>query len=710
MTTETETADLGSDEALHAHAMERHDAMNEHWSPIYEQISEDVDFLLNTDNAQWDDDRTYEPDKLKLVINRCEPEVDAVVNDMRSMRPAIDFSPVDDDADVDTAEVLDGLARNTEQLSGASTAYDTSALPQVAGGLGFLRISLDWVPRTFDQEPKIEAVYDFSSILIDELSIELDGADMNDAFVVRNEMPVAEFKKKYPKAEASTFEGYHKGWCGSNKKTIRIAEYFYKEKSFEKLHLLADGVTVLRDKEVKAYKESGIEEQTGPLQIVRSRDEEITLIKWCKLSGAEILEKTDWAGQYIPIVPVYGKMVMNRGKRLVSGLIKVLRDPQRLLNYSESSNTEVVALQPKAPWTGYAEVIEGYEDIYKNANNKNYPFMPAKPVVINGILLPPPLRSMPPQPSMAHAQMTQTALQHIKSVTGKIYDEGQKTLGAESGKAIIAKDRKGEVASFHYIDNQAKSIRRVGIILGDLYPKVYSGAQVKRIIGEDGTNQNVPVNQPVREPVFKSKAEKFKGIYDLGAGRYDVTVDVGPSFASRRQEFTESMIQLSTAIPQVMASCADIIMRNMDFAGAQEAAERIKKTLPPGLADDKQTPEQIALGQATQAVEMLKGKLMEMAKALEDKKRSEDQKHQVDLINAGLKKQEIAIKEFEASIKAFSAQQAANERMQPQDWAQVMSAIQQIDARSRDSETALHLLLDADEAEPPQAPISGAIQ
>jgi hypothetical protein len=695
MTTEKPT----DDDALHKRAMERYEAMESHWAEPYEQISADINFLLNVDNAQWDDGRKYEPDKLKLVINRCEAEVDAVVNDMRAMRPAIDYSPVDDGADVDTAEILDGLARNTEQISGASTAYDTAALPQVAGGLGFLRVSLDWVPGTFDQEPRIEAVYDFSSVLIDELSVELDGHDMNDAFVVSHDMRIDDFKAKYPNASEIDFKRDKSGWC--TEKTLRIAEYFYKERSQETIHLLADG-TVLRDGQKTQYESSDLVGQLGPLQIVQSREDEVTLVKWCKLNGAEILEKTDWLGSYIPIVPVYGKMVMNKGKRHVSGLIKVLRDPQTLLNYWESAHTEVIALQPKAPWVAAEGQLEGYEDMWKDSNVKNYPALIYNPKTYDGQLAPPPMRQSPPMPSMAMVQQTQAALQHIKSVTGKIYDEGQKTLGAESGKAILAKDRKGEVAAFHYIDNQSKSIRMVGIILGELYPKVYSGARIKRILGEDGEHKNAPLNQPVQKPVLKPKGDKFKGIYDLGAGKYDVTVNVGPSFASRRQEFTESMIQLAAAVPQVMATCADIILRNMDFAGAEEAADRIKKTMPPGIADDEQTPEQIALGQATQAIELLKGKLMEMEKALQDKTRAEDQKHKVDLINADLKKQEVDIKAFEASIKAMQAQAATNERLQPQDWARIIQTITGLDERVNDITTAFELLLDGDEGETPQ--------
>lgn len=695
MTTETDAKD---DELL-AEALERYKCAEEHWSDTYSQIEQDIDFLLNTDGAQWDDGRQYEPDKVKLVINKCEAEADSIINEMRSARPGINVSPVDDKADVETAKIIKGLARNTEAVSDAATAYDTAAFFQVVGGLGWIRVSLNWVPGTFDQEARIEAVEDYSSVLIDENSVKLDGSDMNYGFVVKNNLTEKQFKTAYPKAEAIDFN-HASGW--NSGKNVRVAEYYYKTQEVRNIHLLPTG-EVITDEQLKL-----LTEQLGEAPpVVRSREDEVSVVRWCMLNGQQILKKTEWIGQHIPIVPVYGKLVFNNGKRHVSGLIKVLRDPQKLLNYWESNNTEVGALQPKSPYIAAEGQLEGYEEMWKEANRKNYPALIYKPTTFEGLLAPPPARQMPPELSMSMQQQSMMALQHIKSVTGKVYDEGQKTLGAESGKAVLAKERKSNVASFHYSDNQGKSIRQVGIILNDIYPKIYSGARIGRILGEDDQAERVPINQPFALDQDGNKVPvqpgmKPEGIYRLDAGKYDIAVSVGKAYSSLRQEFTEGMLELATAIPQVMGACADIIVRNMDFPGAQDAADRIRKTLPPGLADDKRTPEQAALAQATQAIELLKAKMAEMAKALEDKKRSEDMKHQIDLINAGLKREEINIKKFEASIKAMEAQAAANERLNPQDFAQMIQVITGLDERVNDMSTAFELLLDADEGDPSQ--------
>jgi hypothetical protein len=70
------------------------------------------------------------------------------------------------------------------------------------------------------------------------------------------------------------------------------------------------------------------------------------------MNGCEIIETNEWAGKYIPIVPVYGDEVIIDGKRYLKSLIHDAKDAQRMLNYWRTVSTELVALAPKAPWVG----------------------------------------------------------------------------------------------------------------------------------------------------------------------------------------------------------------------------------------------------------------------------------------------------------------------------------------------------------------------
>jgi hypothetical protein len=306
----------------------------------------------------------------------------------------------------------------------------------------------------------------------------------------------------------------------------------------------------------------------------------------------------------------------------------------------------------------------------------------------------------------AMQQQTMLAMQHMKSVTGKIYDEGQESLGAESGKAILAKERKADIASYHFVDNQSKSIRMVGKILVDLIPKVYSGERIVRILGEDGTDERVPVNQPTK---IKKDGQEIDGIYRLDAGKYDVVVNVGPSFASKRQEALEASFELARIMPQIMGVGADLIVSNIDAPGMDDLAKRLKKALPPGVADDEQNPEQIALMQAQQAVEVFKGQLAEMEKRLEDKTRSENMDFAIKKEQNRIKEQEAQIKAFEAQIDAYKVQAEAN-NIPAEAFSQIVAAISELKEQNDDVTTAISLLLDADEGDPsPPSPSDAPI-
>ena len=687
---------------IHKIALERYEEAEAHWSTIYDKIDADLKFALNIDNAQWDDGHKYEPNKLKLVINQCESQADAIINDMRASKPSINTSPVDDDADPETSQILDGLIRNIEQTSDAATAYDTAAYPQVLGGLGFIRIGTEWIEGTFNQEPKIEPVHNIKSVLMDPLTTKFDGSDQRYCFVVDTGVTKEDFESEFPDAQPIDFNAMAKGWCSD--KTITIAEYFYKDTSYETIYQLSlnGELDILRGKDRKVleeqlgYKLQKLEGQDpidNVIRIVRERKERVDVIRWCKMNGHEILEQTEWLSRYIPVIPVYGKMFMVDGQREVSGIIKNMRDPQRLINLWESSHTETIAMQPKAPFMAYDRTIEGYEKLYEQANNKNFPVLPVRTIIENGILLPAPMRQPPQQPSPAMQSQSMMAMNHIKSVLGKIYDEGNKSLGSESGRAILAKERKADVASFHFIDNQSKSIRHAGRILIELIQKLYTEAMVMRITGEDGSEEEVEINQPTVE---KKEGQEIKRIYRVNTGKYDVTVNVGPSYASKRQETVQLMLELARVMPQTMAAGADLLVQSIDGPNMDKLAKRLRKAM--GIEDEEASPEQMALQQASKAVEMLQGQLGEMEKRLQDKMRSENMDYDIERRKLQLDERKVSIDEFKARIDAMKAEQEAN--LNAGEVQQVTRAVLEQQAAIADISQALGILLDAEDGTP----------
>lgn len=542
---------------------------------------------------QWPDD--IQQDRRNdgrpcLVVNRIPQFVQQITNDQRQNRPAIKVHPVDDGADEDTANVIQGLIRHIEYNSNAEVAYDTGFDGAARGGFGFWRVVTSFVsPDSFDQEIYIKRIRDAFSVYLDPSAQEPDGSDANWGLVI-DYLTHDEFTEKYPDAEQKSLDDFKSvgdrapDWMRDG--SIRIAEYFYRTYKETTLHLLSTGETVLDEKleeRLQAAKEANL--QVG---IVKSRKTKIPTIKWVKLNAIEILERTDWPGKYIPIIPVYGNEIFVDGKRTLEGIVRHAKDPQRMLNYWKSAQTEAIALAPRAPFIGAEGQFEGHEAQWTLANRKNNAYLEYKPTTILGQPAPPPQRQAFEPAVQAITQASMQAADDLKATTG-IYDP---SLGAgpadTSGIAIQRRNMQSQTTNFHFIDNLTRSMRHTGRILIDLIPYIYDTARSARIIGEDGTQKIVKINQEYTDENGKQL------LYQLDTGTYDVTVDVGPSFASKRQEAAASMLDLSKAYPPLMQIAGDILVKNMDWPGAQDIADRIKRSMPPNLVNDPaQGPQQL---------------------------------------------------------------------------------------------------------------------
>lgn len=584
-----------SDDDILEEARSRFNLAQESESEIRKHALDDLKFRSGKqwpDNIEQDRNRDGRP---CLVINRLPQFVQQVTNDQRQNRPCIKVHPVGDGADVETAKIIQGLIRHIEYNSNAEVAYDTAFESAVTGGLGYFRIITDFVdPKSFDQEIYIKRIRNPLSVFYDPFSQEPDGSDANFAFVI-DELSKDEYKLKYPSSDLASSDaawsavGNHApGWVQED--SCRIAEYFYKEFKTETIHLLSTGETATDDEvgsRISGAQASGLESH-----IVRTRETKIPVVKWIKMNGSEILEKTEWSGSYIPIIPVYGSELYIDGKRILESVIRHAKDPQRMYNYWASAETEAIALAPRTPFIVAEGQIEGYEEAWETANRRNHAYLPYKPTTVAGQMAPPPQRQSfePAVQAITGARMG--AADDMKSTTG-IYDAA---LGQQSpdisGVAIQSRKQQGQMGTFHFVDNFHRSLKHAGRIIVDLIPGIYDAVRTSRIIADDGDQKMVTLNTP-------SKDESGKPVlYNLSTGTYDVTVDTGPSFASKRQEAAASMISLSQSYPKIMEIAGDLFVKNMDWPGAQEISDRIKKSLPPGLVTD---PKQMQIPPQAQA-------------------------------------------------------------------------------------------------------------
>ena len=584
-----------------------------------------------------------------LTFNRMGQFTRQVTNDMRMNRPSLRIDPVGD-SDVDTAKIFEGLVRHIQVASNADVAYDCAGESAVGKGWGYFRIVTDYVDEeSFDQEVKVKRIKNAFTVYYDPDCQEPDYSDAKYCFIV-SDVEREVFKKDYPKALAGSTEFESKGDTPPTWQTndyVRVAEWFQVEEKDAKLYLLSDGQTFIAKNEDEAV----LAAQASGLQIANKRDTKIREIVWRKITWCDELETNIWPGKYIPVIPVLGNDMDIDGKRQLTGMVYDAMDAQRMYNYWSTAETELIALAPKSPWLAAEGQMEGYEQIWQNANTINYSVLPYKPTALNGQPVPPPQRIQSEPPINAMIQAIAQADNNMKATTG-IYDASLGSRSNEtSGKAILARQREGDVSNFHYIDNLSRAIRFLGIQLLDLIPKIYDAPRVIRIIGEDEVAKTVKINQPSGE----KDANGVDKIYDLTTGKYDVVVNVGPSFTTKRQESADAMVELTRADPTLMQKAGDLIVKQMDFPMAQELAERLKKTLPPELqedvnGDDVPAPIKAKLAQSDQMI----GQLTEALNAAQD---------QIDQKTAEIASREAiaaANNQTKIAIEAFKAETAAN--------------------------------------------------
>lgn len=637
-------------------ARERFQLAVEAESKIRQDALDDLEFRAG---HQWPDEVKNERERDArpcLTINRVPQFIRQITNDQRQNRPSIKVSPVDDKADVDTAKIHQGLIRHIEYNSNADIAYDTAFEGAVTKGFGFFRIITDYVnPMSFEQEILIKRIRNSFSVYLDPTSKEPDGSDANWGFVFED-VPKDDFKAEYKDAELSNMQDWKSigdnsdGWITDG--TVRIAEYFYKEFKQVDLVLLSNGEVLEKDK-LPSTLPFGI-------SIKSERTANVPVIKWCKINGIDVLEEREWPGRWIPIIPVYGDEIDINNERTLEGVVRHAKDSQRMYNYWASTETETITLAPKAPFiVAEGQITKEYEPLWKSANRKNHAYLPYKPTSLAGQPVGAPQRNVfePPVQAITNARMQ--AADDLKATTG-IYDSA---LGAQSrevsGVAIRGRQAQSQTSNFHFIDNLTRSMRHAGRVILDLIPKIYDTARVARIIGEDGEQQIVKINQ-----VFEHQGQQK--IYDLGAGKYDVTVETGPSYATKRQEALASMLDLTRSYPQITQFAGDLMVKNMDWPGASEIAERLKKTLPPGIADDKddkkpQVPPEIQnqMAQMNQMIEQLTHHLNEANDKIKTKSIELESRERIEFakIDADIKK-EMAKLQGQAAILTYKEELA----------------------------------------------------
>lgn len=528
---------------------------------------------------QWDAaDLRKRRNRITTAINRAPQFVKQVTGEMRQNKPAIRVLPVDDQTDPKLAEVYSAIIRHIESNSDAHRVYSKTGEQAVIGGIGWFRILTDYLDdKSFDQEIVVRHIRNPLSVVIDPGAwVDITCRNMGWA-IVSELVPEDTFKQQHPKANLAGFDS-GEDWCNAwrAEKKIRVAEYWVREEYERELLLLSDGSTrygdELSDEALMVLGMAGI-------AVVNRRKAKSYRVKCYKITGVEVLETYEWAGSYIPLIPVIGEEIEVGDEIFRHGMVYPMMEPQRAYNFARSAMMETVASQPKAPFIVTTKMVQNPQikaqwDTLNEGNPSVLPVDP-DPAVPGGL----PVRLAPPNFAAAWYQEALTADGDMKATTG-IYDASLgKQSNETSGRAIMARDQQGETASYVYVDNLSAAIRHAGKIMLEIIPKIYTGERVIRLMGEDGAIEGFErINTRLPDgAVFN----------DISVGQFDLEVTTGPAFATKRMEAADRLMALVQANPAIAQAGGDMIVKALDIPYGDKLADRIAlMMIPPGIDAD----------------------------------------------------------------------------------------------------------------------------
>lgn len=618
---------------------------------------QDVKFAnADSDNGwQWPNDlrRDREVNKRPaLTINKVEPLCNLIVNDMRENVPSISIKPVGGETSFRAAQIFEGFFRHVERESAAQDIYDDAAESTVQGGIAYWRVASQYESDdSFNQILRIAPIRDQMGVALDPNIKRKDGLDAKWGFIFE-ELPHEEFEREHPEIEypaASTgLDQYYSDWITND--GIRMAEYYRIKETADELIYVEDAQgnhTIFKKSELAKMPVELRDElrrlEKDEYEKVKRRKIMRKQLEWYKIAGGMVIEaKKDLKGQYVPIVRMVGKERVIAGSLIRRGHVRLLKDSQRMFNYNASGQAEVVALQTKSPWTGAAAAFSGNEQMWNTANVKNWPYLPFKHTDAEGNPLPPealPKRIDTPAPSAAFHDGLQTASMEMEMASGQYSPSKGEPGNERSGKAIDARTRASNTATGHFAGNLAVAVRTTAVIILDLAPYYYDTDRVIQILGRDGAQTEIRIVPDQDEALIERKEkDEVKVLWNPKVGKYQVAADVGPAYATQRQEAWNAFVQIVTQNSELTSLIGDLGFQSADFPLADKIAERMRKEIKaskPYLFDDEApTP---AVVQLKQQLEMATKQASELLEQLSDTKRkltSRDQKRDVEAYRA----------------------------------------------------------------------------
>ena len=599
---------------------------------IRENVREAHHFIDKRD-GQW------EPEIINMLSNRPRytldktgPIVDQISGEIDNADFTIRVRPSGGEATKDNAKIFDGLIRNIRNVSNAEMVFKTASRSAVTGGIDGFEIVQDYVDADSidDQDLFIRKIHNYvDRVWFDQMAEEQDNNDARFCFVL-SKITVPEYEKKFGEAPTGGIGDQRTNQVYSYKPTdmVMIGKFLYKKPRNIKLVKMSNGKTYREDSEefqqVKdEFAAAGItEEKSRNRKSWRVYSRLFTNDKW-------LSEPEETVFDYLPVVALYGNYKVSENKKIYRGVVEKLIDPQRIYNYSVSRQIEEGALAPRDKFWMTRTQVAGNEDTLSTMNTnadpvQTYTHDPEAPGA--------PVRTNSSQVNQGLAQVAATASEDLNAAAGLFSANMGDNPGLQSGVALDIQTSKGDNGMTKWINMVEVAICYAGKVLINAIPRSYDSTRQVRILSEDGSFEMQTINEQVKD----MQTGEIVTLNNLSAGDYDSVCEAGLAFKSKQKEAAAAFVEMAQVDPSLIELSGDILMKNMQQDGFEDAGERKRiQLINQGLIPQSQmTEEELQVEQNKQQQPQQPDAMMIAAQA-------EVKKAEAEMLNAQNKQSEI---------------------------------------------------------------------
>lgn len=590
----------------------------------------------------------------KLSSNKAHKFITQITNDFRKNQIGMQILPFGDGASLEVAGHLSNIVRHIENISNAQSAYITALDFAARSGRGYYKIDLD-VSREnpFQNDILIKRIKDINQIIIDPYHINIDGSDAKwcvECYSVSKE----KWTRRYNKEPSNFLESFIPIQYQSVNSTFTkynsfVVKYYCISQKETTAYLLEDGSVV-----------DDLSNSFIPIKKKKTYLKDYLCIYIA--DGDEIVEKIEWDISYVPIIPVYGFEVNSKSKQYTYGVSRLISDLQMLHDFVLTIFFSQLAKVPEESWLIEQEQARGLEQYWTNPHyNPNVRIY--KGISLGGTPLPPPQRF----PGGAIPDVYPNSMQLLNNEIMEALGMYQSSLGAPSneisGKAIENKREESETSIYNFVQNLSFSIRHGNQIILELIKQEYDDDRHLQILSQDGKEINnisfssdpnkipqpqIPIDGSLLQNPFQNSQVENQIIIDLRAGAYKVYCSSGVSYETKRQQTTETMLELFKINPTLMDKLITLFISNLDIPNSKEMIEKLQEgTIDPLQLQQLQQQLQLdqqQMQQLTAVVQQLQIQLQDKSQELQLKQMESEQKMQLELEKLKLREYEINMK------------------------------------------------------------------